>query len=286
MTELQTVILDIFKQFKRICDENRLTYYAIGGTCLGAVRHHGFIPWDDDLDVAMPFEDYKKFQEIAETQLPVPYSLYTKAGHPHWVWNFIKLQNDDTSFFERDAMAYPDLRTGVYIDIMPLYGLPKGSVAQFAASLRNDYYQLMYRRQCLPYTRGVKKTLNCVFALLRSAYGKQSKKNDFFSNRMNAYFSKYAFDNSDKILFGFRDRIDNAKHPFSYEVVFDYCDFQSSVEHPFEDTTIPIPSGYDHYLRSEFGDYMTLPPVEKRITHNPAWMSLNQPHGTYKDGTI
>ena len=64
--EIQSAILDVFKEFRRICENNHLVYFAIGGTCIGAVRHKGFIPWDDDLDVAMPYPDYKKFIELGE----------------------------------------------------------------------------------------------------------------------------------------------------------------------------------------------------------------------------
>ncbi|MBR1604027.1 MAG: LicD family protein [Synergistaceae bacterium] len=68
--KIQLAELDIFKAFKAICDRHNLRYFAIGGTCIGAIRHKGFVPWDDDMDVAMPYEDYKKFFEIAKTELP------------------------------------------------------------------------------------------------------------------------------------------------------------------------------------------------------------------------
>jgi lipopolysaccharide cholinephosphotransferase len=82
--EIQSAILDVFKEFRRICENNHLVYFAIGGTCIGAVRHKGFIPWDDDLDVAMPYPDYKKIIEVCKTQLRPSYSIFGPHTCKHY----------------------------------------------------------------------------------------------------------------------------------------------------------------------------------------------------------
>lgn len=280
MTELQTFELDLFKEFRRITEKYGLRYYAIGGTCIGAIRHQGFIPWDDDMDVAMPYEDYIRFIQICGNELKYPYSLYTEDGHPHWFRNFVKLQNEDTTFAEPECAQYSDRFTGVYLDIMPLFGMPKGKGMQWIYEKYNDYYHYMNRRQFFPYY-GKLRFLNVVAKIISSFY--RRKKNDvhLYMNLYKRRFGKYLFANSDKIIFGWRDNISNRRLPFSYGVVFDYEDFKEATEVPFEDTTISVPIGFDNYLTREFGDYMKLPPAEKRINHPTAIVDLNKPYKEY-----
>lgn len=282
MTDLQKIELGILEEFKRICENHNLRYFAIGGTCIGAVRHQGFIPWDDDIDVAMPFGDYKAFIKFAKKEIQKPYSLYLHKDHPHWYRNFIKLQNDNTTFAEPDCEIYPDRYTGVYIDVMPLYGMPKGKIAQWFMTNLNDFYHYMNRRHRIPYTNGL-RVLNHVEKIISFFYGKRRKDINLYNYRLNKKFSKYSFDNSDKILFGWRDRIDIRYLPFNYKTVFNYKDFKSYKEVPFEDTVIRIPVGYDEYLQTEFGDYMQLPPMEKRIHHETAIVDLHKSYKEYRE---
>ena len=118
---LQLAELDILKEFKRICEEHNLRYFAIGGTCLGAVRHQGFIPWDDDIDVAMPYEDYVRFIEIAKPGLRKPYELFDPVDHEVCGCTFLKMHNSNTAFIEKVREAYTDSYFGVFIDIINLF---------------------------------------------------------------------------------------------------------------------------------------------------------------------
>ena len=280
MNALQNVELKLYKEFKKICDRHDFIFFAIGGTCIGAVRHKGFIPWDDDIDVAMPIEDYKKFIEIAKDELPEEIELYLIEEHPHWYRNFIKIHDSTTTFAEADSRDHLDRYTGVYMDIMPVYGMPKGKIRQIAKSYLNDYYQYMNRRQRIPYTNN-RHFIDYITKIIRLVHGKNREKLTLYNELIDRSFGKYSFSNSDKVLFGWRDRIDNSHLAFSYKTLFDFKDFASTVEIPFEDTVMRIPVGYDHYLTTEFGDYMKLPPEEKRITHNTAIVDLNTPYKEY-----
>lgn len=280
MTDLQAVELNLYKEFKIICDKNKLSFFAIGGTCIGAIRHKGFIPWDDDIDVAMPIQDYKKFIKIARDELPANIGLYLVEEHPHWYRNFVKIHDENTTFAESDSKDYPDRYTGVYMDIMPVYGMPKGKIRQTVKSYINDYYQYMNRRQRIPYTNGY-HFIDYIIKVLRLVHGKKRNELTLYNELIDRSFGKYAFSNSDKVLFGWRDRIENAHLSFSYKTVFDYKDFASTVEVPFEDTVMRVPIGYDHYMTTEFGNYMKLPPEEKRITHNTAIVDLDTPYKEY-----
>ena len=280
MTELQAVELRLYKEYKRICDDNGLMYFATGGTCIGTIRHNGFIPWDDDIDVAMPIEDYKKFIRIAKNELKDGYEIYLIEEHPHWYRNFIKIHDTNTTFAEADSAEHLDRYTGVYMDIMPVYGMPAGKFSQLMASYINDYYQYMNRRQRIEYKNG-RHFLDIVLKLPRIIHGRRRKELTLYNSLIDKKFGKYPYNNSDKVLFGWRDRIENAHLAFSYRTVFDYSDFSDTIDMNFEDTVMKMPIGYDHYLRTEFGDYMQLPPEDKRITHNTAIIDLNKPYKEY-----
>ena len=125
LSPLQGVILEIYKEVKKIFDRHGLRYYAIGGTCIGAVRHHGFIPWDDDLDVALPDVDFKRFIELAERELPPRYKLLISSDCPHRDSLEAKVYDTETTFIESFEKRDPDSFKGVFIDIFPMCGTPE-----------------------------------------------------------------------------------------------------------------------------------------------------------------
>ncbi len=280
--DIQQQILNLFSVFRDICKRHNLTYFAIGGTCLGAVRHKGFIPWDDDMDVAMPYEDYKAFIEIACKELPSHYALLLPQCSQHWEQAFIKLHNTQTTFIELSRACYPDAYVGVFLDIMPLYGLPNKSWQQkyyaFLANIfihQNKLFRYSWR-QAISWSE---KLIWCTTLLERLT----SKPFDYFVHRIEITMGKLKFNNSNKILFGWRKQPFLPWHHTNYKQVFYYKDFASSIEVPFENTTIAIPIGYDNYLKMDFGDYMKLPPVEKRNPgHQTAIIDLERPYSYYQ----
>ena len=279
--QIQQSILDLLAVFQTICRKYNLTYFAIGGTCLGAVRHKGFIPWDDDMDVAMPYEDYKKFLEIISTEIQAPYALLHPKTSQHWSQAFIKLHNTQTTFIEDGRVPYPDSYTGVFLDIMPVFGLPKGNLKQKKCAKKLNFllhqniaFRFAYREQ-------ISWRRKCFW--LTSLFYRVKKPFYYFLDKIESDFSKYPFHNSNKIIFGWRARPYAFWRSSNYKQVFDYCDFSQVLEVPFENTTIAIPMGYDHYLRADFGDYMTLPPEEKRCPrHGNAIIDLKRPYSYYQ----
>ena len=280
-TTLQEIELDIFKRFKRLCQDYNLRYFAIGGTCIGAIRHNGFIPWDDDIDVAMPLEDYIKLKEIAMRELEYPYSLYTTEKNRHWYAGSMKMQNENTTFIEKDCFKYEDRHTGAWIDIMPVYGLPQGSIKQYFASILCDIYLFLNRRFRLDYDQQMTIFNKVLWKLLKGL--NRDRNFNYYIEKSEKVLGKYPFDNSNKIIFSWRQR------PYffrktTYKSVFFYEDFKKDIEVPFEDTTIKVPIGYDRYLRMDFGDYMQLPPLDKRVPrHNADIIDMNQSYRYYME---
>ena len=124
LRQLQLCELEILDEFVRLCDGHGLLYYLVGGTLLGAVRHHGFIPWDDDIDVAMPRTDYDRFWEICKTELDPQYFYQSPETDPYYFLSYNKIRKNGTEVYEE---RFKDARfhKGVFIDVFPLDDCPK-----------------------------------------------------------------------------------------------------------------------------------------------------------------
>jgi lipopolysaccharide cholinephosphotransferase len=122
MTELQEVILEIFKVVADICERHQIPYFAIGGTCLGAVRHHGFIPWDDDLDIGLLREDYLRLLPLLRKELPEQCMVHDKECDKDYPYLYAKVR-DKYSGIEEDYI-FKTQHTGCFIDIFPLERSP------------------------------------------------------------------------------------------------------------------------------------------------------------------
>ncbi len=278
--ELQTVILNIYKEFQRVCDKNNLKYYALFGTCIGAVRHHGFIPWDDDLDVAMPLEDYMRFRELAPLELNEPYAVYG-TENKHWEGPCIKVHNKNTTFLEAHMENYPDRYVGVFIDIFPLCGMAKTRLSQKIESYFCDLAQTLNIRQRRSFAAEdslIKKLfwiINLPVKLFAPYY--------FYTDMIEAHFKKRSFDNSDRVICLGSASIKWAHKGANKHSMFSYEDFKSTISIPFEDGTIPVMCGYDRYLSTVYGDYMTPPPAEERVAkHAAEIIDLNKPCAEYR----
>ena len=114
--KLQLIELDIFKSFLMVCKKLDLKYFLAGGTLLGAIRHNGFIPWDDDIDVIMPREDYEKFLEKGQALLEKKYFIQNYKTDPEFVLNFTKIRNSETTFIEKTSKNR-NINHGIYIEI-------------------------------------------------------------------------------------------------------------------------------------------------------------------------
>ncbi len=270
MNELQNKILEIYKEIKKLCDQHQLRYFAIGGTCLGAVRHKGFIPWDDDMDIAMPDKDYKRFMEIAEKELPDNLKVIDSVKIERCTNTFNKVHDINTTFISSWEEDFPDLHKGVYVDIMPLCGLPPKGIRQKIYLAKNKMlYSLNYwRRTNLKPKKFVHKILYILTKPLNHfvAY-------DFWSNRLEKLREKYPFDTSEYIGFTWSFRPEKR---FFKKELFDGC-----VELPFEDTTMPCPQAYHEYLTLDFGDYLKIPPESERKGRHGDIVDIHRPYTYY-----
>lgn len=252
---LKKTELDIFKQFIKICKDNNLTYFVLGGTALGAVRHKGFIPWDDDIDVALPRDDYEKFLLIAQKSLPDNMFLQTYITDKNYPHPFAKIRNNDTAFIEK-TVSKIDMNHGVYIDIFPLDGYPN-------SKLKAKFFKIQ--------NRILRVAISNVFLVDSIS---QNKSKLFFKKCIAGLLPNY------RILVKKLDKLYKANPYNNSETVANFCGawgmkevmpkeyFGNGTEGEFEGLEVNLPEKTHEYLTSLYGDYMKLPPVEKRVGHH------------------
>ena len=280
MTETQKVLLDLLKVFKKVCEEHNLRYFALGGTCIGALRHKGFIPWDDDMDVGMPYEDFLKFRRIAKDVLPDGYDVYCPLEHRYSYYNAVFLHNTNTTSIDNVWKDYPDCYKGISIDILPVMGMPKGRIKQKLFQYYVAYVIIKNRMVKMPlkYQTGVSQKL--LWHMFNMGGDKGSDME--YMKRAEKKLKKIKYDTSDRILFAWLWRPATAHVNWVNHNMFPYKYFADEIEVPFEDTTICVPTGYDEYLKADYGDYMKIPPLKyQKAPHDKLLEDVNVSYKEY-----
>ena len=275
--ELQNVILEIYKEFQRICNKYNLKYYAIGGTCIGAIRHNGFIPWDDDMDLAMPIDDYLKFKEIACNELNQNYRLLDYLDTTRFYRNnlFIKIEDIRTTFVEKSEINDVNKYKGVCLDIMPICGCSKDIKKR--KKLIFQFYKYIKLNQTKNRSINEMKSVKGKLLWLLTQPIVCFKKDTYYLKKCEDLAKIYTLNESNDVLFIWRIPVRG-----NYKNCFPYSFFAESTSKNFEDTLIECPIDYDNYLKYDFGNYMKLPPKEKRITHRPILFDLNKSYLEYQ----
>lgn len=261
------VELDLLLEFDRVCKKHGLKYFAFGGTILGAVRHKGFIPWDDDIDVAMPMDDYLRLQTFVE-EFYHPYFLQTPYSDPGSFFSFMKLRNSETTFMSR-VFSAQGFNQGAFIDIFPLVECPPDQVKAQRAKI----YPCIMR--CSNY---MKRGCEDLLTPQQSA-------------RMKEYCTDDPLAEYDTIIQEFTNPAykgcgyyTHASLFFNYDEyhIWDTKLWEGVVDREFEITRVPLPIGWDEILTEYYGDYMTFPPPDKRVSlHSDMIIDMNKPYTAY-----
>ena len=276
INRFQQVELNVLKEVIKICNRHNLTYFAIGGTCIGAVRHNGFIPWDDDIDIAMPRKDYELFRTKYYRELPKKYKLLDYDNSKSHSFVFSKVHDSTTTMIDKYAIGSPDRFTGAFVDIMPVDGLPKkyGKAKKQAQRIQYLIQLNILRRQKKDSISGSYVILKRLIKPIINVFTKYNT----FSNLIYKTMSKYKYGCSDYVLFTWRP---NKTRPL-HRRIFKYSYFKDLIEWPFEDIFIKIPAKYDEYLKQDFGDYMTIPDVDNRNSgHDSFIYDMDKPCSYY-----
>ena len=263
---LQLKILEMVKDIDSVCKKNNITYYLAYGSCLGAVRHKGFIPWDDDFDIMLKYDDYKKFIKACQTDLdPNKYFIQTLETDPNYYLSFGKIRNIQTTLIEENN-KFENMVNGIYIDVFPLVGYPNGKIKKAILEI-NRAFVLSANRNIIN-----NKFLYFIFKLVLKIFGK---------NNIIKYCTKqcikYKCEDCEKIISVFDG--DGVKIGLTSNSILGQPQY---VE--FEDIKLPIPENYDQYLKNLYGDYMEIP-SQAQIdfkTHTPYILDLEHSYKEYK----
>lgn len=268
LKEIHEYELDAFRCFIQICETYKLEYYAIGGTLLGAVRHNGFIPWDDDIDVAMPRESYDKFLEIAPSCLPEHLVMDEPWTNPNFLSYFAKIRNKNIELHEALEDNNATTRIGYLIDIIPLDGTPNNLFFRQLYYIKTLYYRFLCgaanvhtgirtnrpkrERMLLSFCKKLKLyekiDIHKVYLSMDKLFKKQDYKNSLYAGTITGAYN-------------IREIV-----PKEY-----FGDYHEATEFLFEDLTIKGPALIQEYLTHIYGeDYMIPPPARARRPHYQA----------------
>ena len=253
--EIQQMELGIMEYIHEVCQKIGVKYFLAYGSLIGAVRHKGFIPWDDDMDICMLREDYEKLQDYLIANPDERYEVMSYKNNLNYVYPFMKVQDNQTYLLEEDVRI--DSNMGIYVDIFPVDGYEDDSV------FKDKMTRLIKKRQLSCYTfKGITNTKSLLNSLIR-------------------YISViiFYFTNTNKYIRGI-DELAQSRKVGDYELV-DYLIYKDmnkpvwkrewlnqTITGVFEGKEFMIPKNYHEILTSDYGDYTQLPPVELRFSHH------------------
>ena len=248
LDELKSIQLDLLQKTADFCENNGLRYFLCGGTLIGAIRHKGYIPWDDDIDIAMPRPDYDQFVKTFNQQ----YNYCQVASlevNLKYEYAFAKVFDNRIVFKE---LHYPGDIFGVHIDVFPADGV-KNSMQVYKIMILHKF---LNTKRANYYKRTIsKKIINTIGKLLLLPFSARQ-----IAKLMDHEARKYTF--------GSMPKSGVIANPYGPCEIVDKSVFESEVYHEFEGRDFRVPVGYDTWLRSVYGDYMQLPPEEHRVSHH------------------
>ena len=257
MRRIQLEVLDVVMKF---CDENNIHCFLDGGTLLGAIRHKGYIPWDDDIDVGMLRSDYDRFMDIFNKK-NTRYKFHCIENDPSFIYAFGRVLDTRTILYEPDSRT--GRRTALNIDVFPMDSAPDDDKALRKMLILQYVYRNLHAARYLPmftppngnifrkilaYTIRIPMNLVPISVLPRN----------YFAQKMLDNAKRYAYEDTKRV----------GSFLGTHEVVIDREKFEKFTYTEFEGKQYKIPIGYDEWLTKLYGDYMKLPPKKWQITHH------------------
>lgn len=250
--------LEILDAVDTVCRKHGLRYSIAYGTMLGAVRHGGFIPWDDDVDIIMPRSDYEKLIKVWDIDKPAGFVLQNKFTNWDFTQNFSKIRKDHTTFIHNEWEKHVSYHTGVFIDVFPGDRVAPGKIARkfqiFASALN-----LLYARGYTSKSSGIRDIVERLFLCLPN----RAKKNLY--KKTNDYIQKYNGLEKQPLFFPNTKEWTYRQYPAGM--------FDDLIDVDFAGHKYMCAGDTDGILKLDYGDYMKLPPVEERVLkHHPVIM--------------
>lgn len=256
MTELQQRLLTMLSWFHEFCVNHNLRYYALGGTLLGAVRHKGFIPWDDDIDVGMPREDYEHLRvEMQNEDTDSKYIIETpQSKAKDFVYAYSKIYDVSTTLIEKGKR---DIKRGIYLDVFPLDGLGYSEIEAKKNFKRTAKLVKKLAIRVSPIRKGRGFAKNCTVILARCIP-------NFLMNEKK--LAEKLDKTASQISFEMSAYVGNLVCNYKLNNILKRSYFGKPTLYKFEDIEIYGPEDYEGYLCKVFGDWRKLPPIEEQVS--------------------
>lgn len=255
---LQMKELEILQAVHDACEKLGIEYVIFYGTLLGAIRHKGFIPWDDDIDICMTRDNYLKFLEEGQALLPDNLIIQHYKTEPGTNNLFIKVRDKTTLFIEADSEEY-DMCHGIFIDVFVMDRVSSNSILQKTEYYHRKWFNIVAGCYGMSY-------INSIINPTKRLLGYAINKTICSRKEINVFFEK-----EDKRRMRMNQKRGNyiILHPFDWNGAIPISEIENRTLVEFENKQFYAPMNYDYILRKLYGSYMELPPEDKRITHKP-----------------
>lgn len=260
LEQVQEIEFGVLKYIKEVCEVNGIQYYLAYGTLIGAARHRGFIPWDDDIDIMMPREDYHKLLLILEKKPHPFYKIISVDTDKRFQVPLAKMVDSRTILKQNYDLIEP-VPLGVYVDIFLLDGA--GDDYNLALKHYDQAFKL-YRYWKKSRLKIFPSSMSKIKGLLRwiKNFPFIVRGSRYFMKQLTRHNTTFSYDES-KYLATFETGSSDAR-----KCIWEYSVFEPGTFLEFNDVYFQVPKDYDTVLKSEYGDYMVLPPEEKRVSHH------------------
>ncbi len=250
LRRVQLELLDILIEIDRVCKKNNIQYFLDSGTLIGAVRHKGFIPWDDDLDVGMLREDYNKFCQIAPKELGTRFFWQTWDTDPHYAIPFGKVRKRGTLYVEKKSRELAE--NGFYVDILPYDYAPNDEKERTKMKIKQ---KILFR--CMLMKEGYRPWVESQHIDIKKRIGYVPFSIAALLMSRQSIIAKYK-----ETIDGVSDR--DLVYEQTGKKYYKASWMQKTVPVVFEGLSFPAVDHYHDWLTTAYGDYMTPPPVEER----------------------
>ena len=263
LRKLQLMELDILKQVTELCNRHGLRYFLLGGTFLGAVRHKGFIPWDDDIDIGMPRTDFEKFCKLAEKELVKPLGFISYKNNKEHIYFHPRVYNFNSRVVDRSGVEVKE--TYAWIDVFPLDGMPGNKVVRKLHGFRLLFWRMLFMYSQFDKIVNVSLKNRVWYEKILIDIGKVIKFDKILNThkimaKIDSIMRKYEYEAS--------AYVGNFMGAYKMKEVFPKEYYAETAEYEFEGLRCPAPKNYDAVLSQMYGDYMTPPRKDVQNKHS------------------
>lgn len=270
LSEAQIAILNIFKDIKPILDQNQVPFFLLGGSLLGAVRHKGFIPWDDDIDIGIVRDDYERFLSIVAKALPEHLELrsYRDESDHHYYFSRIV----DKRYLMCREGSIVTRNENLWVDIFPLDGMPNNSFVRRIHMLRLLWVRMWYHIACFDkvnlHRPNRPLSERIVIAIVKKFHGRGGKNYKKWLVKLDALLKKYKVQETDWVV--------NFMGQYKFREMFPKSYYGNGALYDFEDMKLMGPEDYDKVLSQMYGDYMKEPEDCHKNVHDAHMVKENE----------